>query len=262
MSNKSTEIFTKIPKTGYEEAALEINSSEFVKVVESRRSVRVFTDERIPDEVVKKCLELSLLAPSSSNLQPWEFYWVKQPQTKKEIVRACLSQPAARTADTLIVCVARTKTWKENSKMMLEFFDNARKEGQSVPDSAIAYYKKLVPIAYTQGPLNILGYVKRVIVFFKGLSSPTPREPVSKAQMITWATKSCALACQNLMLSFRAFGYDTCPMEGYDSSILRKVLDLSSDAYPVMVIGAGKRAKEGVYGPQVRFDSSLFIKEV
>ena len=35
--------------------------------------------------------------------------------------------------------------------------------------------------------------------------------------MAVWAHKSTALACENLMLSLRAYGYDSCPMEGMDS---------------------------------------------
>ena len=55
----------------------------FVTVVESRRSVRKFADEPIPDEVVRRCLELALLAPTSSNLQAWEFYRVVDPEKKR-----------------------------------------------------------------------------------------------------------------------------------------------------------------------------------
>ena len=71
------DIFKKIPKFKFEEKAVKTNSAEFCKVAESRRSVRVYTEEKIPEDVMKKCLEIALLAPNSSNLQPWEFYWVR-----------------------------------------------------------------------------------------------------------------------------------------------------------------------------------------
>ena len=70
------------------------------------------------------------------------------------------------------------------------------------------------------------------------------------------------LACENLMLAFRARGWDTCPLEGLDSRRVRKLLALPGDASVVMVIAAGKRAPQGVYGPRLRFDRALFIKEV
>ena len=42
--------------------------------------------------------------------------------------------------------------------------------------------------------------------------------------MKVWSQKTTALACQNFMLSMRAYGFDTCPMEGFDSSRLKKIL--------------------------------------
>ena len=64
------------------------------------------------------------------------------------------------------------------------------------------------------------------------------------------------------MLSMRAYGFDTCPMEGFDSIRLKKALKLPSKAQICMVTGAGKRDPKGVYGKQFRFDNSYFIKEV
>ena len=40
--------------------------------------------------------------------------------------------------------------------------------------------------------------------------------------MKVWSQKTTALACQNFMLSMRAYGYDTCPMEGLDSTRVKK----------------------------------------
>lgn len=45
------------------------------EVLNFRRSVRVYDREKpIDAEKVKKCLELATLAPSSSNMQLWEFH--------------------------------------------------------------------------------------------------------------------------------------------------------------------------------------------
>ncbi|WP_338636224.1 nitroreductase family protein [Spirobacillus cienkowskii] len=238
---------------------LEINSDEFKKVVTSRRSVRMFTSTPIPENIMNECLDLALLAPNSSNLQPWEFYWVRTPEKKLQIVEACLSQPAAKTAAEIIVCVARTNTWKQNSQKMLEYYD---KNGIKISSSAINYYKKIVPLTYTQGFLNIFGYIKKLFLFFYGLKKPIPRNPVSKSDMILWASKTCALAAENLMLALRAHSFDSCAMEGFDSSRVNRILALPKDAVIVMVIGAGQRAHNGVYGPRIRFERNLFIKEV
>ena len=64
------------------------------------------------------------------------------------------------------------------------------------------------------------------------------------------------------MLSLRAYGYDSCPMEGIDSARIKKLLGLSSPAEICMVVSAGKRAENGIYGKQLRFDSKNFIHEI
>lgn len=250
-------IFTKVPELNHTEELLEVSSENFDHVIHNRRSVRVYTDEKIPPEIVEKVLEWGLLAPNSSNLQAWEFYWVKHPIKKAQLIEALFSQPAARTAQELIVAVAKLETWKENRKQMLELFE---KSETKVPESAKAYYSKLVPMAYGLGPLGIMGPFKRLFMSIVGLFRPIPREPKSLADIRVWAHKSTALACENIMLGFSAFGYDTCPMEGFDSVRVKNILSLGSESEICMVISAGKRAKNGVYGPRIRFSKEQFVK--
>jgi nitroreductase len=234
----------------------------FREIVQTRRSVRLFDGSAVPAEVVHQCLDLALLAPNSSNLQPWEFYWVRSPDKKAALVKACLSQAAANTAAELIVCVARTNHWEAMNTFMLQALAAHEKAGVRIPKAAWQYYRKLIPLAYRQGPLGIWGFFKRMLFFFVGLRKPTVREPASYADMKIWAVKSTALACENLMLAFRAFDFDTCPMEGVDSKRIHKLLALSSDAVTVMVIAIGKRRDAGVTLPQIRGEKSWFVKEV
>lgn len=87
------------------------------------------------------------------------------------------------------------------------------------------------------------------------------RGPLGRAGLALWAVKSTALACENLMLAFRAFGYDTCPMEGFDEKRVKRLLHLERDAHVVMVIGAGRRSPGGIYGPRIRLDTQGFFFE-
>jgi nitroreductase len=243
----------------YDEPAPATDFEAFAKVVESRRSVRRFADEPIPDEVVERCLDLALLAPTSSNLQCWEFYRVCDPRKRQAIVSACLSQPAAATAAELIVAVARVDTWKRNTRDIKRILENDVWEW---PKSIHAYYAVITRIAYDNGPLGLLGPFKKALISAVGLVRPIPRGPTSRAEVVTWAVKTTALACENLMLAFRAAGYDSCPMEGMDEARIRTTLGLGNDAIVAMVIGAGKRRPGGVYGPRIRLPRERFIKTV
>ncbi|HJL30178.1 MAG TPA: nitroreductase family protein, partial [Polyangiaceae bacterium LLY-WYZ-15_(1-7)] len=243
----------------YWEEAPPTDFEAFATVVESRRSVRRFADEPIPDEVVERCLDLALLAPTSSNLQCWELYRVVDPAKKQALVEACLSQPAAATAAELIVAVARIDTWKRNARDILRHLE---RDVWTWPKSMHAYYSLITRIAYDNGPLGLLGPVKKALVSAVGLVRPIPRGPTSRAELVTWAVKTTALACENLMLAFRAAGYDSCPMEGMDEERVRRILGLGRDAIVTMVIGAGRRRRGGVYGPRIRLPRERFVKTV
>ena len=170
-----------------------------------------------------------------------------------------MGQLAATTAAEMVVCVARMDKWKDRQKDMIDLFD---KSEVPVPKGAYVYYQKIVPVAYTQGFLSRIGYLKRFLFFIGGLTKVTPREPTSYSDMRVWAHKSTALACENLMLSLRAYGYDSCPMEGMDSTRIKKLLDLPRKAEICMVVSAGKRSEKGVFTKRVRMDREKFVFKV
>ena len=91
---------------------------DFFEIIDKRRSVRKFSNKTIPEEVIIKALNAALLAANSSNLQPWEFYWVKDDNKKEDLIKACFSQNAAKTAQELIVAVSRIDTWKRNRSLI------------------------------------------------------------------------------------------------------------------------------------------------
>ena len=93
---------------------------EFFEVVKARRSIRKYTNDAVPEEVMEKAIDAALLAPNSSNMQTWGFYWVRNLQKKELLVEACLNQSAAKTAPELLVVTAEPKNWKRVQKAMLE----------------------------------------------------------------------------------------------------------------------------------------------
>lgn len=53
----------------------------------ARRSIRAFTKEPVPDEMIRTLLESAMAAPSASNKRPWEFYVVKDPDLRQQLRR-------------------------------------------------------------------------------------------------------------------------------------------------------------------------------
>ena len=233
----------------------------FFDVINKRRSVRKFSNIDVPESVMRKCLESCILAPNSSNLQPWEFYWIRDKEKKEKVIQACFSQNAAKTAKELVIAVSRIDTWKRNRDLIIEDY---KKKNKLLP-IINKYYNKLVPLMYYHDRFGISGIIKRIIYLFiniLGYFKPIIRGPIYKHQLFETVTKTTALACQNLMMALSAEGFDSCPMEGFDEKRIKKILDLNWQSHVVMIFGIGKARKDGVYGKRFRINNKLVIKEI
>ena len=228
---------------------------DFNEVIKSRRSVRDFLNKNINILTVKKCIKNATLAPNSSNLQLWEFYHIINSELKVNISKACFDQPAAKTANQFVIIVTRKDLWKSRRDFNLNFILNKFKDLDDKKSirkkkNAINYYKLLIPTLYGNF-LSITGLLKYINVSIIGFFRPMYRE-VTSSDLRVVVHKSAALAAQNFMLSMSSSGYDTCPMEGFDSVRVKKILNLPGSAEINMIIGCGIRSKKGVYSEQFR----------
>ena len=55
---------------------------DLLSLVQTRRSIRAFTQEPVPDDAVEKIIEAARWAPSGANSQPWEFLVIREQETK------------------------------------------------------------------------------------------------------------------------------------------------------------------------------------
>ena len=156
---------------------------------------------------------------------------------------------------TAEIIVTRKDLWKSRRDFNLNFILNKFKDLDDKKSirkkkNAINYYKLLIPTLYGNF-LRITGFLKYINVSMIGFFRPMYRE-VTSSDLRVVVHKSAALAAQNFMLSMSSSGYDTCPMEGFDSVRVKKILNLPSSAEINMIIGCGIRSEKGVYTKQFR----------
>jgi len=237
------------------------------EAINYRRSVRVYDPEKKLDtSLVKQCIQQATLAPNSSNMQLWEFYHVTSKDIIDKIAPMCFNQNAAKTAQQLVIVITRKDLWKKRAKANLGFMDsvfgaNNPKEKQSSREKvARNYYGKIIPFAYSDF-LGIWGWIKFILMNIIGLFKPIYRQ-VRNSDMRIVAHKSAALAAQNFMNSMAAINYDTCPMEGSDTSRVKNLLGLPFSSEINMIISCGIRKPEGVYGERFRIPFEEVYKEI
>jgi len=240
-----------------------MSNNYFDEIIEKRRSNRKFDPNvEVPNEVIQKSLQRSILSPNSSNMQLWEFYWIQTPEEREKYTALCLGQSAAKTAKQLVVFVTRADLWKKRAKWNLDRVKEGIKgEPNKLQKRGLDYYAKLMPLAYRSDFLGFWAFVRRCISFFGGLIKPFYRMGGKADQRVT-VHKSCGLAAQTFMLSIAAEGFESCPMEGFDSKLVKKALNLPSGAEINMIIAIGKGTPEGTWGPRNRvpYEDVVFIK--
>ena len=220
---------------------------DFFEAVERRRSIRKFKDENVPEEVMHKAIDAALLAPNSSNMQTWDFYWLHSPESKAKVIPLCLSQSAARQAKEFLVVVANPDLWKRAQIPLLKWVREIK-----APSLVVTYYEKLIPFTYRAGFLNTFAPFKWLISSCIGLFRPMTRGPNFLGSLQEVAIKSAALAAENFVLAISAQGFSTCMMEGFDEFRVKRMLKLPYRARVVMIIAVGRESERGTWGPRFR----------
>lgn len=82
---------------------MESSKVDFYKVIRTRRSVRSFKKDPMPEEVLNRVLEAARVAPSGSNRQPWKFILVKNETLKQKMISACDNQEFIAEAPLIVV---------------------------------------------------------------------------------------------------------------------------------------------------------------
>lgn len=221
-----------------------------------RRSVRIYKDQEIDSSKVEGCIINGSIAPTSSNLQLWEFYHITSKEILDKLAIACFNQNAAKTANQMVVFVSRQDLWRKRAKSNIDFlmksFDKPHLDNRSLKrkKQVNKYYNKIIPLVYVDF-FGILGFLKNLIFHLIGFFRPVYRQTRASDLRII-AHKSTALAAENFMISMAAIGYDTCPMEGFDSKMVKKILGLPNAVEITMIVSCGIRDEAGVYGERFR----------
>ncbi|GAB5046759.1 nitroreductase family protein [Thermodesulfovibrio sp. TK110] len=82
---------------------------DIFEIIKSRRSIRKYKRQAPEEELIKKCIEAALYAPSARNSQPWYFIIVKDRETIQKLSKAQPFTKFLEAAPYVIVAVADEK---------------------------------------------------------------------------------------------------------------------------------------------------------
>lgn len=177
-----------------------------LEAINSRRSIKHYQkDHQLTDSEIDKILSLAVLSPTAYNIQNWRFVVVKDKALREQIKAAAWDQEQVTDASLLIILCADLKAWQKQPE---RYWANAPAETQQF----------LLPMieSYYQG-----------------------KESVQRDE----AMRSCGMAAQTLMLSAKAMGYDSVPMDGFDFDKVAELINLPDDHVITMFVAIGKADK-------------------
>ncbi len=86
--------------------------NNILEIIETRRSIRKYTNENISDEKIKKILKTAMYAPSAINGQCWEFIVIKDMDIKKKLANYNPAVKVAKDAAIAIIVCGNMKRTK------------------------------------------------------------------------------------------------------------------------------------------------------
>ncbi|MBO8129009.1 MAG: nitroreductase family protein [Peptococcaceae bacterium] len=184
------------------------------QIIKTRRSVRKFREEPVPESIVHLLIECARWAPSATNRQPWRFIAV----TRRESVEALERIIAARIEAIADQAVAGGQ---QDAALKLKAF---------------GHYATF----FKNAPLVIVCVAEP----YRSRFTREIFEPLKLAQE-AWQlenVKSVCFAVQNLLLAAHALGYGACPMSLpgiLAGEELKKYLGLKAAEEIVMVVPVG-----------------------
>ncbi len=175
--------------------------------IKTRRAVKHYDPQHaMTDAEIEQLMSLAVLAPTAFNIQNWRFVLVKDPELRQEIRKVAWDQAQVTDASLLVILCADIKSWE---KEPARYWHQAPQEVQDF----------LVPAIHQ---------------YYDG------RDWVQRDE----AMRSCGIAAQTLMLSAKALGYESCPMDGFDYDAVGKLINLPKNHVVAMFVAIGKGTKE------------------
>lgn len=90
---------------------------ETIECIKSRRSIRRYQKNPIPEGLIRELIDAATCAPSSGNIQDWEFIVVRNSTAKTRLREACGGQRIVEEAPALVViCSDRNRIGQYGSR--------------------------------------------------------------------------------------------------------------------------------------------------
>lgn len=208
----------------------------FEQLVQSRRAVRHFKPDPIPEDLLRRLLDLARWAPSGYNLQPTHITAVTDGALRPALRKACLDQAQIEEAPVTLVFSGDRKVYEHNLEKVLA----SDRAIDAIDEEYERKMRSLITLAFDQGPVGLGWLWKALLTPIARIFMPIPDIPAVNKRY--WLAKQTALQAMVVMLAAQSAGLSSVPMEGFDESRVRRVLHIPSNHLVTLVMPVGYSA--------------------
>jgi len=208
----------------------------FERLVKTRRTTRHFKPDPLPAGVLERLLDCARWAPSGYNLQPTHFTVVDDSALKARLVKACMNQKQVVEAPAVVVFSGDRDVARNNAAAFLKL----DRDSGAIDGMYEQLLRKVIPLAFGRGPAGMGWLWKATLPPLARFAIPVPSIPAVERDY--WLAKQACLSAMNFMLAAASAGLATAPMEGFDESRVRKVLNMPRSQHIVLVVPLGYAA--------------------
>lgn len=182
-----------------------MNSTSFIKVLETRYACKAMNGQAVPQEKIDSVLEAIRLTPTSSGLQPFEIFSITNSEIKEKIKPVAWGQAQVTDCSHLLVFAA----WDNYTEERINYMFDLTNEIRGTVNEGWENYRKQL------------------------LSTLPKQDPETNFQH---AAKQAYIALMSAMAQAQYEGLDSTPMEGFDPAAVDEILGLRAKGLRSCVI--------------------------
>jgi len=180
---------------------------DVLEAIEARRSIRKYTDEPVPPEMIDRLLEAARAAPSTSNTQSWKFKVITDPRTRARIKDVAYGQKFVARAPVIIACCLDLDAFKEKGKQTLK--------------------------------LVLSGAVRPSMEMILRAARGGKDSEFSPERVVINGTINVAIATEHIVLAATALGLGTCWIRAFDAPAVQEILAIPERLTIVCLLTVG-----------------------
>jgi len=200
-----------------------METAELIKLIKSRRSIRLFQDKAVPEELLLQAVEAATWAPNGSNAQTWRFFIILD----KKVINAI--------ADAV----------QESMKTIMSWPEMAGAEAPPRSDEQLRKVPALIVVAFAHTTHAGFGGKQDTALTKRALTDPKAKQMQEGAQIVAGRVQSTSAAVAYLMLVLHQFGLGSLWMAGplHAKAGIEKALNLPPDLDVVTLVPVGYPAE-------------------